>query len=291
MRVACPACGQAVTVADGAAGTTAQCPKCLAEIKRPGATGSSRPGVASAAHAVDDVPARAGRPARGARKACYLVRCDSPEASAQPEAKSKLRALLTKVAEALKIERLGYEIHQVDEDKVPELRPDDMIVLVEITRYKLGSQFIRYMLTFLALLGIGDCRMDVNVVIRRGDGSKETFPLSARQAMGVLGGNAGGMMDLNVKAIANALVLKVARRRVLNATAYQYALASLILGIINVTPILGFILFLPGIILGIVALVVLSKRGLQKRKGMAKAGIVLNILAPVASFFLTGYLI
>jgi len=210
MKIPCPVCKAKVDVADGATGTRAKCPLCYAEVRVPAGPGaaSARPGEVSPAAVVpgDLSP----RPGKG--RMCYLVQRSEAGDVGGDEAQKALGDLLSKIPDILKAEELGYEYKVVGENAIPDLGPDDMAVLVAVTKFGQGSQMIRYFLTLLAFLGVGDCKMYVDVTIRRGDGREESHSLKARQCIGVLGGSSQGLMDMNVKVLARALAVKIARR-------------------------------------------------------------------------------
>ncbi len=222
-------------------------------------------------------------PASGKNGRCYVFLTRDP---LQLEA-----AIREKVMVYIESEMMDLEMS--DEDPPEQLGPNDILVTGKITHHDFGSRFIRYWLTFIAIFGPGSCKLHADLEIEDGAGNIRHVPVKIRQCMGLFGGDSDGMMQLNIKHASQKAATAMAQHKTgytfLNHHIYQYALASLILGITSFIPFVGVATGLCGLFLGLPALVVINKRNLPKRKGMAIAGLILStlgILGNIAFFVL-----
>ena len=199
------------------------------------------------------------------------------------------RGIHERIEEYLDDEGVEFEFVRPEMHTRPQLQPADMRVNCEVTLFDYGSRMMRYFLFPIPLFGPGSCQLAVNAVIEDGRGASQTFRNSARQAVGIFGGSDEGMMNVNIKAISNRIATRVTRhvagRWFINRRVYQFALASLVLGILSFVPCFPFGLI--GLVLGIPALSAISSRGLPRRKVMAISGIILSLIGTIASNGLT----
>ncbi|MFW6163540.1 MAG: hypothetical protein ACODAJ_12285 [Planctomycetota bacterium] len=192
--------------------------------------------------------------------------------------------VFTKVREVFPGEELEYQF--VDYDAAvagpPQLRAQDIHVTATVLEADYGSRLVRYFLTPLSLLfGLGACKLHVAANLTKGDGSSEDFQVRARQGVGIFGGSADGLMELNLKAAENGLAAKVSTaltgRRITSFGAARLGKAALVCGLFGLIPFLSFFLFLPTLLMGGIATWILSSRGVSQGKTKAITGTVLGV--------------
>jgi hypothetical protein len=164
--------------------------------------------------------------------------------------------------------------------------PDDLRFSVNVTQYDEGNQFIRYVLTFMTLFGVGGTKLRIAGDLQRGTGSAEPLNMYAYQNMGVFGGEGKALMRNNAIKIASQLARKITGRRILNRTAYGFALAALFVAFLNWIPYLLCISAPIGLSLSGTAVAIILQRDLQKRRIMAFFALGLNIAVSVLGLML-----
>ncbi len=183
-------------------------------------------------------------------------------------------------------EQLDLEVAE-DEEPPKELRPGDVAITGEVTLCDYGSQFVRYWLTFIAMLGPGSCKLDVTAEIETSDGKQSRVKPSTRQWFGIFGGTGSGLMKRNVNAVSWQIGVAAGRlltgRRWLNSHVYTWAVLALVLGLLSFIPYVGVVLGPIGIVLGFMALSAINKRELPRRKVMAIAGSALGFVGLLVS--------
>lgn len=324
MQVKCPKCGQALRVSEELLGKTVKCPKCAGSM-RLAARRVPAPSP-PAAHApppepdvldleladepapggglrLADQPAPAGggfrlaeEPAAGPgqqagvvtgeKPVCYLTR-DSDELRAVTRIFGKVRDVLP--GEGLDYQFVDWDLRYAGP---PELRPQDIHVTAGVDHSSYGSQLMRYFLTlFSVLFGWGACKLYVSGTVRLGDGSESPIQIKAKQGLGIFGGSDEGLMEANLKAAENGFAAQLAKgltgRWITNFGAANLAKAALVCGLVGLIPFLGFILFLPALLMGGIAAATLLGRGVDKGKTMAIAGAVLGVVDLVISVAVT----
>ena len=251
------------------------CPKC-GEILR--ASDTECPECGWASDQIADKPSRSiSRRAASADDAdggCYIyIRRDEVELGWAIEKRMK---------KLIETERLDLRITDEDERPPAELGPDDIVISGKINECDYGSQFIRYWLTLVALIGPGSCKLDVAAEVETAAGGIRRFPARARRWAGFFGGSGPGLMKLNVQVVSNRIARGAARQATgksfLNAQAYTCANWSLGLGVASLIPFVGVLLGLIGLVVGVVALTTIKRRQLPRGKGAAITGIVLPFI-------------
>ncbi len=254
----------------------------------PGPLGNSPASAPTLASAVDE-----------RRPKCYFVFAGGTRLDGQPPNKVKT-TVVQRIRDYLDEEGLDYEYvtndspggssfnpYEPDRRDGPNpadhLRPIDMAIHCRITEFDYGSRAMRYWLTFVAMFGPGSCKLAVELALKDGRGGSRSFFAKARQFVGLFGGDGEAMMKLNAKSVSERLATEVTRhvagRWLINHLVYQWAMASMILGLISLAccfPLTPF-----GIGFGAASLAAISRRGLPKRKWMAITGIALSVVGGV----------
>lgn len=197
------------------------------------------------------------------------------------------QAIEKRMNKLIDTEQLDMRIVHDGDDPPDELGPNDLVIggRVEVCDY--GSQFVRYFLTFIAMLGPGSCKLTVNAEVETADDKTRPVSASARQWIGFFGGTGTGLMKSNVLVVATRIANTAARhitgRSFLNLHVYQCAYWSLGLGVASLIPFLGLITGPISIIVGLVALVTISRRDLPRGKILAIAGLLLGSVGFIVS--------
>jgi len=205
-------------------------------------------------------------------------------------------AIEKRLAKLIETERLDLRIMDEDEDPPDELAPNDLVISGKVTRCDYGSRFVRYWLTFVALMGPGSCRLEVDADVETDEGGVRRVKSSARQSVGFLGGSGPELMKRNVQIVASRIASEAARQatgqRFLNAQAYSCAYWSFGLGLVSVLPFIGIPFGLVAFVLSLVALLTISRRDLPRGKGFAITGVLLPFFGLVvsAAFLLLAWL-
>lgn len=191
-----------------------------------------------------------------------------------------------KVVSVMKDEEPECSVENINQESAAKLQLslDDVQFDANITEYDHGSQFIRYVLTFLTWFGVGACKLRVQGTLRRGSGGSETLNLYAMQRLGLFGGTGDALMQQNMNTIAQTLIRKITGKKILNVQAYQFATISLIFGLLGLIPYVGCLLTPIGIGFGLTSLAVILQRDLPKRRTLAIIALVVNVLSIILSF-------
>ena len=337
MKFACPACSKSLNIPDQFAGKKARCPGCKEVFEAPRSVGESEAVVAEAPpmprpvgppplppRASDSAAVQKGTPPRAAKSVCpecgeSLARgetsCEScgwgeDEVRRQPKRDSAAEGCCyvdfrgddVDFTEGVE-KRLKYffETEQLDMEIVAEEAPERLgerdLAISGTVRSDFGSQFMRYLLTFITMWGgPGACKLNVEAEMETDEEGRRRIDAKSHVGAGVFGGSSANLMKINVKNVANKIATQAIKhltgKSFLNSTAYDFAKYSLILGLIGLIPLAGPFFAVPGIILGIIALVTISKRRLPRRKTMAIFGIALSVLGlfvTVGAFFLATF--
>jgi len=299
-------CGKDFQVPERFAGKSGKCPYCSAaliipgvpepvseeaapEIRPPGRfkpkkKGLVRPAVLRARRSkkaeVADPDDADDKAADDDRPRC-VVRVTHP-------AKRVCSELHRSVCQYLKAEGMkGYRFvsHEAGDEEVAR-GEEDWQIEVRVTKYDLGSQTIRYFLTILAFLGLGDCKLKTDCTLAHGDDEPRAFRANSRRVGGFFGGNSATLMKQNLASVAKRIARQLTGRWILTVEAMELAKWGLILGLIGLVPFLGLFLCLPTLVLGGVSLQVLVQRGLKARRTMAIAALILAVVEAGFSVFL-----
>jgi LSD1 subclass zinc finger protein len=303
MKIPCPECRKSLSVPDSALGKKVKCPICEAvfpiQQQQIVAAGSDAPLPRKVAR--NDLIADRPRPGRladvdddGVREVPQTVKFGRRSSTAAESDRVGTLYLYVgsddvnfelglrkKLAEFIDSEQLDLEIADGEGQPPDRLGRSDVVIDGAITDADYGSQFIRYFLTFLSLwFGVGACRLAVDMDIKDGRGRKKRVQSKASQRLGLFGGSGSGLMKLNVNVLSQRVAAEMARlltgKSFLNHRVYQFAVAALILGLLSVIPFLGLLLAAIAVVLGVIAVVTISKRALPRRKGMAICGIIFS---------------
>lgn len=297
MKVQCPKCTRTLAIADEFAGRRVKCPGCQEVFRTPASEGVAlapvlnavpadvpavRPPDGPPSDAVQQVaaPPRPSRPVAASRRAaegagggCYIfLRQDEVDLN---------QAIEKRMRKLLETEQLDIPIMDEYDHPPDDLGPDDLVISGRVTRCDYGSQAMRYLLGFVAMFGPGSSQLEVDAEVETAEGEKRIRARSRLWA-GIFGGGNAGLMKRNVQIIANRIATGAARhatgRRFLNAHAYSCANWSLGLGIVSLLPFVGVVFGLVGLVLGLVALATVKRRGLPRKGGVALAGVLLPVL-------------
>ncbi len=199
-----------------------------------------------------------------------------------------LLQLFGKIVSVMKDEEPECSVESINQESAAKLQLsiDDLQFDASVTEHDHGSQFIRYFLTFMTWFGVGVCKLRVQGTLRRGGGGSEELNLYAAQRLGLFGGSGDALMQQNMTIIAQNLIRKVTGKKILNVQAYQFAMISLLLGLLSVIPYLGCLLTPIGIGLGLTSLAVILQRDLQKRRVLAIVALVVNVLSIILNLVL-----
>jgi phage FluMu protein Com len=256
-RRACPECGASLSV------NALECSECDWTSDRAKSSGSSRRSV----------------PTKDDEGRCYIfIRKDEVGLN---------QAIEKRMTKLIDTEQLDMRIVNDGDDPPDELGPNDLVVSGRVDVCEYGSQFVRYFLTFIAMLGPGSCKLVVNAEVETAEDKIRPIPASARQWIGLFGGTGTGLMKSNVQVVATRIANTAARhitgKSFLNLHVYHCAYWSLGLGVASLIPFLGLITGPISIIVGLVALVTISRRDLPRGKIMAIAGLLLSFVGVVVS--------
>jgi predicted Zn finger-like uncharacterized protein len=292
VRIACPACSTTLAVADELAGRRIKCPGCRhvfevsgvpAEAIAPGA--KTAPPVAPSAPRTDQRVTEASRlPVRETDRDAYqgrrcYINIDGDDVKLIPAIQRRFERLIA--TEELDLEIMNEYVKPPD-----DLGPADVVIYGTVTECDYGSQFVRYFLTFIAMLGPGACKLDVEAQVETVEGTRRIGTKSRRWA-GLFGGSGTELMKQNVGAVATHIARGAARfitgYSFLNIQVYSCANWSLGLGCVSVLPYIGVPFGLVGLVLGMIALLTINARGLPRGRNMAITGLLLPFLGFVAT--------
>lgn len=177
---------------------------------------------------------------------------------------------------------------RITRERAPrDLRANELVITADVNEAAYGSQFVRYFFTFIAMLGPGACKLDVDADVETEEAGVNHIKVRSLQWFGIFGGTGSGLMKQNVQVVTKRITTGAARhatgRWLLNAQAYSCANWSLGLGIASLIPYFAIVLGPISIVLGAIALVTINRRELPRGKGKALAGIVLSLFGFVVT--------
>ncbi len=286
MQIACPNCGKALSVAEDFGGRRVKCPGCEGVFRVPPSTSitpttavkaaptamSNRPVPPKTKVSPPPLPAKRGAEEDDVGR-CYInIRKD--DVKLNEEVEERLEKLI-------ETEQLEMRIMHPDDEPPAELAPNDLVISGKVTEWDYGSQFMRYMFTFVTIFGPGASVLKAVAKVETAEGEPLHIKASARIGMGVFGGSDKGLMKRNVQTVGQRIAREAIRHftgtSFLNAQVYSCANWSLGLGLASLIPVAGFILGPIGLVLSLVALMTIGKRELPRGKGVAIAGLVSSL--------------
>ena len=214
------------------------------------------------------------RPRKDDRGFCYL-RIGRDEVGVTEGVEKRLEKLI-------ETEQLNLLLVDDDLPEPDEMGPNDLVIDGRVNVANYGSQFVRYFLTFIAIIGPGSCQLDVEAEIETAEGKPRRVNAKARQAVGIFGGTGTGLMKINVRVVSNKIATEAARHATgkwfLNAHAYLCAYWALGLGLASFIPFLGIGLGPAGFICGMIGLTTIVRRDLPRGKLPAVIGILCSLM-------------
>ena len=284
----CPSCNAEVEGAPEDFAVASKCPDCGERVEfqhqqRNGKKRSFKRGGASAASG----PV-AGGPVAGTNTASMI---ETARSQGKPicqlvvgrDEMSSISVVYSEFEKLLKEERLPHVmiVCRNEADADIELLQDDLQIVSGVDEFSMGSQFIRYFLTFLsALFGVGACKLQVSSsIFYPGESRPVLKTFKNKIGIGIMGGSGDGLMKLNQQAIAKGLAKEVVKRltgrKILTASLRNLAAAALGFGVLGMLiPVIGLV----APCLGIPAWMLLKQRDYKPRQWMAIVGSILGAL-------------
>jgi hypothetical protein len=330
MRTSCPACSKPLSLADNLAGKRVRCPACkeVFPVPMPEEPAFDQPASTDISDA--PMPVRATAPAavkkgppplESARRTCpecgalltadafECTQCDwtSERARDAHSEQGRLYLLIRndetdlneKVAKRLdkllETEQLDMRIMSQRDRPPEELGPNDLLISGEVTVFDYGSQFMRYFLGIIAMLGPGSCKLSVDVDVETAGNDVRRIQAHGRKWFGIFGGSGTELMKQNIAEVSSKIATGAIRHMTgnsfLNAQAYSCAGWSLGLGLASLIPFIGIIFAAIAFVQGLIAFTTISRRQLPRGKGMALAGLVFSFLGLLVSAGVIAFLV
>ncbi len=174
---------------------------------------------------------------------------------------------------------MDLALADLGERPADHLNPHDVVIHGVVSYADYGKHEIRYLLGVLPRFKFGVCRLEIDLDIEDGKGSRQPLRSKAMQTVSLFGGSSRSlMMKANIKTLAHRTATVMARlvtgQHFLNLKAYTYATCALILGFLSLIPFVG----VAGVLTGTIALRTIKERRLPRGEGIALAGVLVCVL-------------